>query len=153
MGLLDSIVLLVIIISLCAYINHRYVTDWSIVSLNDVALSDTIPLFWFAILRYLFAFIVWGTTAYSVFDREGLTLELRNREGKFVKFKVKYLQRLTFFTFWCWMLHGFYFLLSGTASFSLLLGISLDEIIGAQWIQTFTAVTWVAYEVSFSTFF
>jgi len=51
------------------------------------------------------------------------------------------------------MLHGCYFLLAGTASLSLLLGTSLDKLIGAKWVESYCAITWVAYEVSFAVSF
>lgn len=151
MGLLDSCVLLVIIVSFCAYINYQYVTDWNSISLEDIALSNIIPLFWLTIIRLFFAMVIWGSTGISVLDPEGLKLELRNREGKYVKIIIKHFQRLTFFTFWCWMLHGVYFVLTGIASLSILLGFNLKDMIGAKWIHALCALVWVTYEVcSFS---
>lgn len=147
MGLFDSVVLLVVIVTLCAYVNSRYETDWNSVSLNEVASSDIIPLPWLTFLRFFFAIVIWGSTAVSVIDPEGLKLELLNRQGKYVKVVVKHFQRLTFFTFWCWMLHGAYFLAAGTASASLLLGISLHDVMGTNGVSYFNAITWVMYEV------
>lgn len=150
MGFADSSVLVVLISALCVYIYRHHVTDWSTVSLDDISSSDVIPVQLLAFFRCLFALIVWGSTSYAVLENEGLKLELRNREGKYVKVVVKHLQRLTFFTFWCWVLKGTYFTLTAAVSVAQVLNIRIEDTIGSDWMQAFCATVWVMYEVCWS---
>lgn len=53
--------------------------------------------------RAFCTFLIWSTLLYLLFDRNGLKIVVLNADGSKRTVILKYLQRLTMFTVWSWL--------------------------------------------------
>jgi hypothetical protein len=97
------------------------------------------------IIRLVFAAIIWATLFIAVSDDKGLSVTFEGIDGVKKVFTMKYLERLTAFTVWSWILQGLYFSIAAYASY---LAININDMNQSKTIPLFPTIAWVFYEIS-----
>lgn len=149
MGLLDSCATFIAVLSACFGIIYTQDFEWSKISLSIISKSNLVDDVVFSAVRLSFALVVLITLILSISD-EGLHLEIMNREGKPKPLHVKGFGRLTFFTYWAWIIEGIYFLITGILSLLSYLEIDLSQSLDSRYLSLLLRATWSLYEVNFA---
>ena len=149
MGFYHSASFVGLYILLCFYVIKNFEMNWEFITIEKIAksnekyISTEILLFF----RILFAIITLGTTLISVLDKNGQIADMPDRNGKIIKFKIISFLRLTFFTYWCWLLQGIYFSLTSLITLHYYNYINLNLFFNNYFINKILQFIWVAYEV------
>lgn len=120
--------------------------QWGRVGLMELGqtYNPWIPLPVLFAARCAIAIIIWAITFYIASEPKGITISADIQGVKTVVI-LRYLERLTMFTVWAWMLQGVYFVLAAMGSY---IALNINTISNLNDFQHIPSIAWVLYEVS-----
>lgn len=133
------------------YITQVKDMQWEILSTEFIGHSHIEAIHPLALgaIRAVFAISVWAVIIGMVTDKVGLTVTVLQRNNTPKAVKLIYLERLTAFTVWSWILQGFYFTLASYCSIEA----GLKDVYGSTALPPMPIflqrLTWVLFEISF----
>ena len=147
MGFLDCSALL---LAVAAYSTYQLSgLDASLtVTVETVGTSTILSTLHLLVMRLLISAVIWAVCLFLLFDNQGLTLDVLQRDGTNKRIHLLRLERFTPFTVWCWVLQLVYFSLASICS-AAQVGLIDPVSVPASLAQS----AWVAFEVSFATAF
>lgn len=146
MGFLAVFTVTIIYIMAAFYVIATQDMQWSRVGITEIGqtYNTWIPLPVLFALRCVIAVFMWTIIFYISSDPKGITITADIQGVKSIII-LRYLERLTMFTVWAWILQAVYFVLAALGSY-LVMNINTVSNIGD--FQQLPSIAWVLYEVS-----
>ena len=149
MGFFGSIVCVSTLVAFSLYVISYQDLEWDVVNLKFIAESNWFSTYTFACIRMCLGLIILGSGIYSMIDSEGTNITVLDRNGDPKNLTIKHLRRMTFFTYWAWMLEGIYFMMAGLLSLYAASGTTISEaFLNQGQLHEILRIVWVLYEVT-----
>jgi hypothetical protein len=123
--------------------------EWDVVNMKFVAESNWFSTYTFACIRMCFGLIILASLIHSTVLEEENKMAVLDRKGESKNLTIKPLMRMTFFTYWAWMLEGIYFMMAGLLSLYAASGTTIPEtFLNQGQLHIILRIVWVLYEVT-----